>query len=111
MLYGVTMLLQPRQTPRFDPKPQRDLRKEAQPMSEIPSSNTPGRAARRWRRASTDITTSFVAALAAGENPVALSSTAIAPGQGAAGRRYVGRRAPQAKLRTRGSQPSRGARA
>jgi hypothetical protein len=33
-------------------------------MSEIPSSNTPGRAARRWRRASADITKSYVAGLA-----------------------------------------------
>jgi hypothetical protein len=82
-------------------------------MSEIPSSNTPGRAERRWRRASADITTSFVAALATGENPTAPASgsTATAPGHGAARRRYVGRRTLQGKPRTRGSQPSRGARA
>jgi hypothetical protein len=80
-------------------------------MSEIPSSNTPGRAARRWRRASADITTSFVASLATGENPTMPGSTATAPGHGAIGRRYVGRGALQGKSRTRGSQPSRGARA
>ncbi len=82
-------------------------------MSEIPSSNTPGSAERRWRRASADITKSFVTSLAAGENPIALSSgtTITAPGHGAGGRRYIARGALQAKPRTRGSQPSRGARA
>ncbi|HWF32372.1 MAG TPA: hypothetical protein VG188_07430 [Solirubrobacteraceae bacterium] len=82
-------------------------------MSEIPSSNTPGRAARRWRRASADITTSFVASLAGGENPVAPAPgpTVTAPGHGAVARRYVSRGALQGKARTRGSQPSRGARA
>lgn len=82
-------------------------------MSEIPSSNTPGSAERRWRRASADITTSFVAALATGETPIAPTSglTVTAPGHGAAGRRYTCRGALQGKPRTRGSQPSRGARA
>ena len=82
-------------------------------MSEIPSPNTPGSAARRWRRASADITKSFVASLATGENPIAQASgsTVTAPGHGAAARRYTGRRALQSKPRTRGSQPSRGARA
>lgn len=81
-------------------------------MSEIPSSNTPGRAERRWRRASADITTSFVAALAIGENPIAPASgsTAAAPGHGAARRRHTARGALQSKPRTRGSQPSRGVR-
>jgi hypothetical protein len=79
-------------------------------MSEIPSSNTPGSTARRWRRASADITKSFVASLATGESSIAPTSgsTVAAPGHGAAGRRYVARRALQAKTRTRGSQPSRG---
>lgn len=79
-------------------------------MSEIPSSNRPGSAERRWRRASADITTSFVTSLAIGENPTARGATVSAPGHGAAGRRYVARGALQAKPRTRGSQPSRGAR-
>ena len=81
-------------------------------MSEIPSSNTPGSAERRWRRASADITTSFVSSLAAGENALAPTSgsTVTAPRHGAAGRRYIGRGALQARPRTRGSQPSRGAR-
>lgn len=84
-------------------------------MSEIPSSNTPGSAERRWRRASADITKSFVTSLAAGETPSASTSgsTITAPGHGAGagGRRYIARGALQTKPRTRGSQPSRGARA
>jgi|GEM_PF-3616522 len=76
-------------------------------MSEIPSSNTQRSAARRWRRASDDITKSFVASLATGENPATSGSTTTAPGHGAAARRYVARGALQAKPRTRGSQPSR----
>lgn len=82
-------------------------------MSEIPSSNTPGSAERRWRRASADITKSFVTSLAAAESPGAPAPdpTVTTPGHGAAGRRYVGRGGLQAKPRTRGSQPSRGVRA
>jgi hypothetical protein len=61
-------------------------------MSEIPNSNAPGRAARRWRRASADITTSFVAGLATtasrpssadGDTP-----TAPVPASTLASRRY-----------------------
>jgi hypothetical protein len=111
MVYRATVVLQPIQSHASTPEPQRDPRKERQLMSEIPSSNTQRSAARRWRRASADITKSFVASLATGENPATSGSTIAAPGHGAAGRTYTSRRALQSKPRTRGSQPSRGARA
>ena len=50
-------------------------------MPETPTSSTPGRAARRWRRASADITKSYVAGLAttASRATVANGDTPTAP--------------------------------
>jgi hypothetical protein len=63
MGYCATVVLDPYESQGFPQAPKHSHERN-KAMPEIPTSSTPGRAARRWRRASADITKSYVAGLA-----------------------------------------------